>query len=392
VDLIYVDNNATTRLAPEVLAAMRPHLEGAYGNPSSLHQLGAEASAALDEARARVAAFLGASPSEITFTSGGTESNNLALLSALATRGGKNHLVTSAVEHPSILNLCEHLEKRQGVRVTRVGVAAGGTVAAEAIGRAIDEQTALVSVMAANNETGVRLPLEQIAKVCEQRKVPLHTDAVQAAGKVPLDVSQLPVHFLSISAHKFHGPKGIGALYVRKGTRFSPLIRGGNQERKRRAGTENVPAIVGLGRAVELAQEFLEEETTRVAGLRDRLEQGILDACPQAQVNGGGAPRVPNTTNISFAYVDAEAILISLDREGICASSGSACSSGSPEPSHVLRAMQVPYTHARGSIRFSLSRYNTAAEIERLIAVVPRIVAKLRAVAPFKTVESARQR
>lgn len=391
MDLIYADNNATTQMAPEVLEAMRPYLEGAYGNPSSLHQLGGQAAEAVDQARERVARLVGASPSEILFTSGGTESDNLAILSALAPQSDKNHLVTTAVEHPAVLTLSEHLEDKRGVRVSRVGVAPDGTLAPEAVEKAIDEGTAIVSVMGANNETGVMLPIAAIAAICREHKVLFHTDAVQLAGKAPIDVSKARINFLSLSGHKFHGPKGVGVLYVRKGTRVRPMIRGGSQERKRRAGTENVPAIVGMGMAAELALRDGARQQARLAALRDRLEQGLLAACRHASVNGAGAPRIPNTSNISFPYLEAEAILISLDREGICASSGSACSSGSPEPSHVLRAMRVPYTHARGSIRFSLSRYNTEAEIDRIIAQTPRMIAKLRAITPFKKAESAKR-
>ncbi len=379
---IYLDNNATTRPAPEVLDAMTPYLTEFYGNPSSMHTFGGQVYKKIEEARAQVAALINAEPEEIIFTSCGTESDNTALMSAVEAFPEKKHLITTRVEHPAVLNLCHHLG-RKGYRTTYLPVDTLGQLDPAAVDAAVDEDTAIVSVMFANNETGVIFPLETIAPRLHEQGVLFHTDAVQAAGKIPLDVKKTPLTMLTISGHKLHAPKGIGALYVRKGTPFHPYIIGGHQERGRRAGTENVASIIGLGRAAELARTNLAEEITYLTRLRDRLEQGLLKSCPHARVNGDIANRLPNTANISFEYIEGEAILLRLNEFGICASSGSACTSGSLEPSHVLRAMAVPYTAVHGSIRFSLSRYNAEKEIDTVLEVMPNIIRELRELSPF---------
>ncbi len=380
---LYFDNNATTRVAPEVLEEMLPVLSDLYGNPSSMHRFGGQVGRLLARARERVAAGLGCSPEEIVFTSCGTESDNTALHSAVAANPGKKHLVTTRVEHPAVLNVAQHLEKR-GHDVTWLGVDAQGLLDLDELRRSLRDDTALVSVMFANNETGTVYPLADIADICRERGVLLHTDAVQAVGKLPLDLSALGVDYLALSGHKLHAPKGVGALYVRRGAPFRPFVLGGHQERGRRAGTENVASIVALGRAVELAAANIDEENTRVRALRDRLERGLLESIPDARLNGHPDRRLPNTTNISFKYVEGEAILLLMDELGICASSGSACTSGSLEPSHVLRALGVPFTFAHGSIRFSLSRYNTGAEVDTVLREMPGIIARLRAMSPFR--------
>ncbi|MBI5634652.1 MAG: cysteine desulfurase NifS [Nitrospirae bacterium] len=379
---IYLDNNATTRPAPEVLEAMMPYLTEFYGNPSSMHTFGGQVRKRIEEARAQVAALINAEPEEILFTSCGTESDNTALLSAVETLPGKKHIITTRVEHPAVLNFCHYLG-RKGFRITYLPVDALGQIDPAALDGAADDATAIVSIMFANNETGVIFPVEAVAPLLHGRDIFFHTDAVQAAGKIPLDVKKTPVHMLSISGHKLHAPKGIGALYVRKGTRFHPYIIGGHQEHGRRAGTENVASIIGLGKAAELARTNLAEEITYLGRLRDRLEQGLLNSCPHARVNGDIANRLPNTANISFEYIEGEAILLRLNEYDICASSGSACTSGSLEPSHVLRAMDVPYTAVHGSIRFSLSRYNTDQEIDTVLEVMPKIIQELRELSPF---------
>jgi cysteine desulfurase len=382
---VYLDNNATTRVAPEVVEAMMPYLTEFYGNPSSMHHFGAEAGRGLGAAREQVASFLGArASSEIIFTAGGSESDNLAIVGTLRAYPDKKHVVTSAVEHPAVLGLCKDLEKRHGYAVDYIGVDADGRLDMDQLRDSVREDTAVVSIMAANNETGVIFDTAAIGAIVKERGSVFHVDAVQSVGKLPLDLGELAtVDMLSISGHKLHAPKGVGALYVRKGTRLRPLIVGGHQERGRRAGTESVASCVALGAACVLAEMHREEEATRVRGLRDRLEAQILPAVDDCRRNGAAEPRLPNTSNISFDYIEGEGVLLLLDRAGIAASSGSACTSGSLEPSHVLKAMGVPFVSAHGSIRFSLSRYNTAAEIDYVAKVVPRIVKRLREITPF---------
>jgi len=379
---IYLDNNATTRTAPEVLETMTPYLTELYGNPSSMHSFGGQVHKKIEDARGQVAALINAEPEEILFTSCGTESDNTALMSAVETYPEKRHLITTRVEHPAVLNFCRHLG-RKGFRTTYLPVNALGQLDPAALDHAVDDDTVIVSIMFANNETGVIFPVETIAPRLYEQDILFHTDAVQAAGKVPLDVRKTPIAMLTISGHKLHAPKGIGALYVRKGTRFHPYIIGGHQERGRRAGTENVASIIGFGKAAELARINLAAEITHLSRLRDRIEQGLLNACSHARVNGDIGSRLPNTANISFEYIEGEAILLRLNEYGICASSGSACTSGSLEPSHVLRAMGVPYTAVHGSIRFSLSRYNSEKDIDTVLEVMPNIIKELRELSPF---------
>jgi len=382
---VYLDNNATTRVAPEVIEAMMPYLLEHYGNPSSMHRFGGEAGRGLAEARDKVAAMVGAGASrEVIFTAGGSESDNLAIMGTLRSYPDKKHVITSAVEHPAVLGLCRDLETRHGYEVDFIGVDADGQLDLDELRGKLRDDTAVVSIMAANNETGVLFDCAAIGEIVKERGSVFHVDAVQAAGKLPLDVEQLTmVDMLSISGHKLHAPKGVGALYVRKGTRLRPLIVGGHQERGRRAGTENVASCVALGAACELAEKYRGDEDSRVRALRDRLEEKVLPAVPDCRRNGVKDERLPNTSNISFDYIEGEGILLLLDRAGIAASSGSACTSGSLEPSHVLKAMGVPFISAHGSIRFSLSRYNTESEIDYVAAVVPRIVERLRAITPF---------
>lgn len=379
--VIYLDNNATSAIAPEVREAMMPYLAEKYGNPSSMHTFGGMLAHDVSQARARVASLFNAKDTEIIFTSGGTESDNAAIRGVLEAMPDRRHIVTSRVEHPAVLNLCKHLENR-GYRVTYLPVDTQGRLDLEALRHALTPDTALVSIMHANNETGTVFPLQKIAELVKERGLIFHTDAVQAAGKLSLDMNAMPADLVSISGHKLHAPKGVGALYVRRGTRFVPFIIGGHQEHGRRGGTENVAGIVGLGVAADLAVRH-RGQVQQQAALRDRLEQGVLQAVPNTRVNGDPEHRLPNTTNISFEYIEGEAILLKLDEQGICASSGSACTSGSLEPSHVLRAMGVPFTAIHGSIRFSLSRYNTQAEIDRVLAVLPPVIAGLRALSPF---------
>jgi cysteine desulfurase len=385
--VIYLDNNATTAVAPEVRDAMAPFLGNLYGNPSSMHTFGGQVAHHVDKARGQLAALLGADPSEIIFTSCGTESDNAAIRSALATNPERRHIVTTRVEHPAVRNLCQALAlpgvARTHYRLTELAVDSQGMLNPADLERTIDDDTAVVSIMWANNETGVVFPVEEIGAVCRRKGVLFHTDAVQAVGKMPVNLSKLPIDMLSLSGHKLHAPKGIGALYVRRGTRYSPFVIGGHQENNRRGGTESVPLIVALGEAAELAARNMDAENTLVRALRDRLEKGILASAPGAIVNGHPAHRLPNTTNISFEYVEGEAILLMLDQHGICASSGSACTSGSLEPSHVLRAMGVPFTAAHGSIRFSLSIYNTEEEMDAVIRVLPPVIKRLREISPF---------
>ncbi|MFN2371319.1 MAG: cysteine desulfurase NifS [Candidatus Krumholzibacteriia bacterium] len=382
---VYMDNNATTAVAPEVVAAMLPYLTEHYGNPSSMHGFGARAGEAVAAAREQVLALLGAElPSEIVFTSGGSESDNLAIVGTLHANPGKRHIVTTAVEHPAVLGLCRDLEKRQGCAVTYLGVDPDGNLDLDELADAIGPDTAVVSVMMANNETGVLFDPAAVGQIVKAKGAVFHVDAVQAAGKLPLDLRSLEVvDLLSLSGHKLHAAKGVGALYVRKGTKIRPLIVGGHQERGRRAGTENVAAIAGLGVACDLARAGREVEDTTVRAMRDRLETLLLERVPDSRRNGDPVRRLANTTNISFEYIEGEGILLLLDRAGVAASSGSACTSGSLEPSHVLRAMGIPFTRAHGSIRFSLSRYNTMEQVEYVAQVLPVIVARLRQITPF---------
>lgn len=382
MDRVYIDNNATTRVAPEVLKEMLPYLEDLYANPSSMYTFAGQVAEKINEARSRVAALLGADPNEIIFTSCGSESDSTAIWAAVNSNPEKRHLVTTRVEHPAIKNLCEHLA-RKGWRVTFVPVDAKGRLDTDFLYRSLTPDTAVVSVMWANNETGVIFPMEEIANEVRQREIVFHTDAVQAVGKIPIDLNRMPVDMLSLSGHKLHAPKGVGVLYVRKGTKFSPFLIGGHQEHGRRGGTENVASIIALGKACELAREHLQEENTRVRKLRDRLEAGLLAAIPASAVNGNLENRLPNTCNIGFESVEGEAILLLMDQHGICASSGSACTSGSLEPSHVLRAMGVPFTSAHGSVRFSLSIYNTEEEVDYIVAKLPAIIERLRGMSPF---------
>ena len=379
---LYLDNNATTRIAPEVFEEMTPYFTAWYGNPSSMHTFGGQLHRRIEEAREKVAALMNADPDEIFFTSCGTESDNTAIMSAVESQPRKRHIITSRVEHPAVLNFCQHLG-RKGHRVTLLPVNKQGQMDMDVFLKMLDDDIAVVSIMYANNETGVIFPIERICEILKERGILFHTDAVQAAGKVPLDVRKIPVDMLTISGHKLHAPKGIGALYVKKGTRFHPYIIGGHQERGRRAGTENVASIIGFGKAAQLANEHLSEEISYLSSLRDRLEQGLLSSCPNVIINGDTVTRLPNTTNISFEFIEGEAILLRLNEFGICASSGSACTSGSLEPSHVLRAMGVPYTAVHGSIRFSLSRYNTAEEIDTVLRIMPGLIRELRELSPF---------
>jgi cysteine desulfurase len=379
---LYFDNNATTAVAPEVLDEMLPYLRDYYGNPSSMHTFGGQLHRKVEEARARVAQLIGAEPDEVIFTSCGTESDNTAIMSAVESLPGRRHIITTRVEHPAVLNFCKHLA-RKGYRVTFLPVNNYGQLNVDALLKAADEDTAVVSIMYANNETGNIFPVMQIGELLKEKRILFHTDAVQAVGKIPIDVKKLPVDMLALSGHKLHAPKGIGALFVRKGTRFYPYIIGGHQERGRRAGTENVASIIALGKACEFAMKALDEEVPYLTRLRDKLETALLQSCPDALVNGDAGSRLPNTTNISFEYVEGEAILLRLNEYGICASSGSACTSGSLEPSHVLRAMGVPFTAIHGSIRFSLSRYNTEAEVDTVTEVMPQIIQILRQLSPF---------
>ncbi|MBS3820626.1 MAG: cysteine desulfurase NifS [Phycisphaerae bacterium] len=386
-EIIYLDNNATTAVAPEVREAMMPYLTELYGNPSSVHRFGGQVETAVDRARQQVAELIGCEPDEIIFTACGTESDNAAIRSALATEPDKCHLVTTRVEHPAVRNLCHDITHggpfRSGYRLTELGVDSQGMLDLQEVGNALSPDTAVVSVMWANNETGVIYPVEAIGAMCRENGILFHTDAVQAVGKVPFALRDLPIDMLSVSGHKLHAPKGVGALYVRRGVRFEPLLKGGHQERNRRAGTEAVANIVAFGAAAELAKKNIALEKTQVARLRDKLEAGLLASCPNAIRNGTAESRLPNTANISFEYIEGESILLMLDEYGICASSGSACTTGSLEPSHVLRAMGVPYTAAHGSIRFSLSVFTTEAEVEKVLEVTPPIIKRLRDLSPF---------
>jgi cysteine desulfurase len=386
---VYLDNNATSMVAPEVLAEMLPFFSEWYGNPSSMHSFGGEVGTRLKKARADIAGLLGCKPEELIFTSCGSEGDNTAILSALAAQPEKRHLVTTRVEHPAVLSLAKHLEEKD-YEVTYLGVDEKGRLDMGELVRAIRKDTALVSIMYANNETGTIFPIPEIAALCKARGVLCHVDAVQAIGKVDIDLSALPVDMLVLSGHKFHAPKGVGLLFVRQGTPFRPFLIGGHQERGRRAGTENTAGIIGLAKALALAKAHIAEENTRVRALRDRLEAGLLAAIPNSHINGDVEHRLPNTTSIAFKFVEGEAILLMLDQYGICASSGSACTSGSLEPSHVLRAMGVPFTFAHGSIRFSLSRYTTDADIDLVIEKLPGIIETLRRMSPFREESEAK--
>ena len=383
MNTIYLDNNATTQVDPEVVEVMLPYFTEQFGNPSSLHEYGNRVGQALKKARQQVQQLLGAEhDSEIVFTSCGTESDSTAILSALKAQPERKEIITTEVEHPAVLTLCEYLEK-DGYRVHRLAVDGQGRLDLDEYQRLLSDQTAIVSVMWANNETGTFFPVVEMAEMAHQAGVMFHTDAVQAVGKIPMDLKNTHIDLLSLSGHKLHAPKGIGVLYLRRGTRFRPLLRGGHQERGRRAGTENSASIVALGKAAEMAQAAMAHENTEVKRLRDRLEQGILSQVSHAFATGDTQNRLPNTSNIAFEYIEGESILLLLNRFGIAASSGSACTSGSLEPSHVMRAMGLPYTAAHGTIRFSLSRYTTEAEIDRVIEVVPGIIEQLRQLSPY---------
>ncbi len=377
---VYFDYNATTPLAAEVVEAVVHVTRDLFGNASSVHHFGQQAKAAIDDARSAVAALINGDPSEVVFTGGGTEADNFALRGAADAleATGRKHLIASAIEHEAVLNTLRALARR-GWRTTLLPVDATGIVAPDRLREAITDDTAIVSVMHANNEIGTVQPIAELASVAHERGALMHTDAVQSAGKIPVDARTLGVDLLSLSAHKFNGPKGAGALWIKRGTRIQPILTGGKHERNRRAGTENVPAIAGLGVAARLAGRKLGDEAARIAVLRDRLEAGILRRVPGTTVNGAITPRVPNTTNISFDRVEAESLLIALDLEGVAVSTGSACSSGSLEPSHVLRAMGLPPHRTQNSLRFSLGMFSTEQEVDRVVDIIPRLVEKLRA-------------
>ena len=383
MNTIYMDNNATTRVDPAVLEEMKPFFSEYYGNPSSMHHFGGQVGTHINEARKRVAALLNCEPDEIIFTSCGSESDNTAIRSALKAQPEKRHIITTRVEHPAVLSLCKFLEKKEGYDVTYLGTDEHGRIDLEELKKSIRIETAIISIMWANNETGNIYPIEEIAQIAKKNDVIFHTDAVQAVGKIPIDLKSIPIDMLSLSGHKLHAPKGVGALFVRKKIPFRPFLIGGHQERSRRAGTENTTGIIALGKACQLALEHMEEENTVVKALRDKLETGLLEKIPDSILNGDKDNRLPNTSNISFGYIEGEAILLMMDQLGICASSGSACTSGSLEPSHVLRAMGVPFTFAHGSIRFSLSRFNTENEIDFILDKMPGIIDNLRKLSPF---------
>ncbi len=382
--VIYADNNATTQVDPEVFEEMRPYLTERYGNPSSIHTFGGSLGLDMERARERVATALGAEhTTEIIFMSCGTESDNTAIRSALASRAGRKRIITTRVEHPAILTLVRYLE-REGYTITLLPVDKVGRISLDELREEMDEDVAVVSIMAANNETGTLFPVDDAGQIAHEFGALFHVDAVQAVGKIPLDLKGSDaIDLLSLSGHKIHAPKGIGALYVRRGRRFRPFVLGGHQERGRRGGTENVAGIIALGKAAELSIAHLEDEQTRVRSLRDRLEQNLLKV-EGSRINGDAENRLPGTTNVSFDRVEGEAILLHLDQNGICASSGSACTSGSLEPSHVLRAMGVPFNYAHGSIRFSLGRFNTDEDVDTILEVVPGIINRLREISPFK--------
>ncbi len=385
--IIYFDNNATTKVSEEVLQVMLPYFTEAYGNPSSMHKFGGSVGKAIRHARAQVAHLIGAQhpDKEIIFTGSGSESANMAIRGVLETNKSKKHIITTKVEHPCVLNLYRWLEKR-GYKITYLTVNSEGELDLEELKKAITPETALVSCMWANNETGVIFPVEKMAEIIKEKNAEtiFFVDAVQIAGKMPINVQETKIDLLGISGHKIHAPKGIGALYIKKGVLINPLIIGGHQERGKRAGTENVASIVGLGKAAELAISYLEDENTRVKALRDKLERGLLERVFNAKVNGTRINRVPNTTNISFEYIEGELILLHFSDLGICASSGSACTSGSLEPSHVLKAMGIPFTAIHGSVRFSLSRYNTEEDVKYILDKVPQVIKKLNSFSPYQ--------
>lgn len=383
VKQVYLDNNATCMVSPGVREVMQPFFGELYGNPSSMHSFGGQVATHVTEAREKVAALLNASPDEIVFTSCGTESDNHAIRGVIEANPDKKHIVTTKVEHPAVLNVFRFLAKKKGFRVTELPVSKQGDLDLDELRAALTDDTAILSVMAANNETGTLFPLEKIGAIARERGVLFHTDAVQAVGKIPNDMKKIPVDLLSLSGHKLHTPKGIGALYIRRGTRIAPFLLGGHQENGRRAGTENVPYIVALGKASEEAMHDIFEENNRIRKLRDKLEEGLRSAISHTHINGNPLWRLPNTTNIGFEFIEGEAILLHLSAAGIAASSGSACTSGSLEPSHVLMAMAVPFSYAHGSVRFSLSKFTTEAEIDYTIKTVPPIIQRLREMSPF---------
>lgn len=379
--ITYLDNNATTQIAPEVVEAMLPFLTEFYGNPSSSYRFGNQITLAIEKAREQVAALIVADPREIIFTSCGTESDNAAIHSALITQPGKKHIITTKVEHSAVKKQTEYLES-QGYEITRLDVDSDGMISPDTLEAAIRPDTAIVSIMWANNETGVLFPVEQFAEVCKKKNVLFHTDAVQAVGKIPINMAANKIDMLSLSGHKLHCPKGVGVLFVRKRVNFKPYSIGGGQERGKRGGTENVASIVALGKACELALHLMDKENTEVRKLRDDLENGLKAAIPGVKINGESSPRLPNTISIAIDGVEADAILVNLDREGICASSGSACTTGSLEPSHVLKAMGLSDEAAKGSIRLSLSIYNQRKDIDQALEALPRIISKLRTPVP----------
>jgi len=380
---VYLDNNATTMVAPEVKNVMLPFFCDRYGNPSSMHAFGGEVAKYVTRAREEVAAFLNCDPDEVIFTSCATESDNSAIRGTADWFGHELRVITTQVEHPAVLQPCRRL-KALGHDVTMLGVDGLGRLDLDALKRALAVgHPTLVSVMWANNETGTLFPIEEVAAICREHGAILHTDAVQVAGKIPVDVKKVPVDLLAMSGHKFHAPKGIGILYVRKGTKLKPFMLGGHQESGRRAGTENVPYIVGLAKACELARLGMADEAAKLTALRDRLERGILATCPDVRINGDPEHRLPNTLNVSFEYVEGEAIAYHLSDLGICISTGSACASGSLDPSHVIRAMGIPFTAVHGSVRFSLSRYSTDADIDYVLEQLPPVIRRLRELSPF---------
>ncbi len=380
---IYLDHNATTPIHPEVAEAMTPLLHGTFGNPSSIHWAGMEAKKVLDESRQHVAELVGADSSEIFFTGGGSEGDNLAIKGVVDRLSDKgNHIITSQVEHPAVLETCQFLEKRNH-RVTYLPVDQYGIINLEDLKEAITDQTVLITLMHANNETGSIFPLENIAEIAKESGVLFHCDAVQSVGKIPIDLKKIPADMLTLSGHKIYGPKGIGALFIRKGKTLTPLIHGGHQERTRRAGTENMPGIVGLAKACEIAHHNFKPRIEKLLKLRDRLEQGIMEKIKHVSLNGHPTLRLPTTLNVGFAFIEGESILLCLDMEGIAASSGSACTSGSLEPSHVLLAMGVSHERAHGSVRFSLGRDNTEEEIEHVLEVLPPVIERLRSFSPL---------
>ncbi|WP_261887336.1 cysteine desulfurase NifS [Vibrio aerogenes] len=381
--MVYLDNNATTRIDPRVLECMMPFLSEYYGNPSSIHKLGARVGQAMEIAREQVQMLIGAQySSEVIFTSCATEANTTAILSAVEAFPDKKEIITSQVEHPATLQLCQHLE-RKGYKIHWISVDKKGRLNMDEYRAALSDNTAIVSMMWANNETGTLFPIRRLARMAKKAGAQFHVDAVQVAGKYAIDVKPTDIDMLSISGHKFHAPKGVGALYVKRGTRFRPLLRGGHQERGRRAGTENAASVVALGKAAELAYDALEKDTYRIQLMRDRLEQGLLARIPNTFITGNPAKRVPNTTNIAVEYVEGEALLLLMNQAGIAASSGSACTSGSLEPSRVMKAMQIPFTAAHGTLRFSLSRFTKDEDIDYVLETLPEIVARLRTLSPY---------